>query len=526
MICRLYDETQKEKGDNEMFRNSPTRTVLLALVALCGSLATSLSASSHMDAPLITLDDAANTTDVYAFVSERDGGKYLTTALAVYPFEEPGIGPNKYNFDDAVRYRIHVSTGADLEKGLPTFTYEFQFATQFRNQKTILQSYLGPVEQVGDEGQNLIQRYQVVRQERRNGRRTVLGSGIVPPNNQGLLTRYYNQGNNGEMPAKGGVADESQLDRYTGASIAVLDNGHRAFAGQRDDGFYADIQSIFDLDFSFGGPNKPFDSQGGYNVHTIVLEIPVEEIGDDQQVVGVYASTARRQVRILGSESDRNRGRFVQVARQGNPLFNEALVAIEDKDLYSRSSPARDRTLFAKYALAPELAAVLGGPATNRTDIAAIFIPDFIKVDLSTDAARLAGSPNDPLNPDDVGFHRLSIFGGDVLTSNVQEGFGGGVVPGGWPNGRRFGDDVVDITVIAVLSDLRPETFTIFAAPNTADLDIDGVTANDISFNKGSTVCRDSAERTESRPSLSGSVLDEPMIRPDASSVAGMSGSR
>ena len=75
-----------------------------------------------MDAPLITLDDAANTTDVYAFVSQRDGEKYLTTALAVYPFEEPGIGPNKYNFDDDVLYEIHVATGSDARAGRATYS--------------------------------------------------------------------------------------------------------------------------------------------------------------------------------------------------------------------------------------------------------------------------------------------------------------------------------------------------------------------------------------------------------------------
>src|ERR1044072_233696 len=74
-------------------------------------------ASSHMDAPLITLDDAANTTDVYAFVSQRYGQKYLTTALAVYPHEEPGIGPNKYNFDDDVLYEIRVATAGDVVQG-------------------------------------------------------------------------------------------------------------------------------------------------------------------------------------------------------------------------------------------------------------------------------------------------------------------------------------------------------------------------------------------------------------------------
>ena len=79
-------------------------------------------ASSHMDAPLITLDDAANTTDVYAFVQNENGQKVLVTALAVYPFEEPGIGPNKYNFDDNVLYEIHVATGKDVAAGRKSYS--------------------------------------------------------------------------------------------------------------------------------------------------------------------------------------------------------------------------------------------------------------------------------------------------------------------------------------------------------------------------------------------------------------------
>ena len=100
-------------------------------------------ASSHMDAPLITLDDAANTTDVYAFLSERDGRKFLSTALAVYPFQEPGIGPNTYVFDDNVRYEIHVALGKDAAKGRPTLSYRFDFETVFRDRNTILQAYTG-----------------------------------------------------------------------------------------------------------------------------------------------------------------------------------------------------------------------------------------------------------------------------------------------------------------------------------------------------------------------------------------------
>ncbi len=463
----------------------------LQLMAAAGLLllpTAAARASSHMDAPLITLDDAANTTDVYAFVSQRFGRKYLTTALAVYPHEEPGIGPNKYNFDDDVLYEIRVATGNDVAKGRTTYSYQFTFNTTYRNRNTILQSYLGVINDVGDASQNLIQRYTVDKVDWRNGGRTRLGTGIVPPNNQGNATPKYNRNNDGEQPAQDGVATEAELDVYTSQSIAELQDGYIAFAGQRDDGFYADVQAVFDLLKLRGGPGQAvFDSQGGFNVHTIALNIPIEDIGGDKQVVGVYATTSRRKARILGSDQDFGVGDFTQVARQGNPLFNEGLVAIKDKDLYSRSTPEVDARLFRKYAVTPELAALINAlvfgsnvaPTTNRTDIAGIFIPDLIKVDLSTGPARLAGGgPNHLTNPDDAGFSRLSIFGGDTLKSTVQPGFGGGTVPGGWPNGRRFGDDVLDIAVTALISDLR------VSPPKIVGPAGDNVDKNDIAYNK------------------------------------------
>lgn len=177
------------------------------------------------------------------------------------------------------------------------------------------------------------------------------------------------------------------------------------------------------------------------------------------------------------------------MGRQGNPLFCEGLVAIADKDRYNRSTPASDNALFRKYAETPELAKLINvlvfggsGPAieTNRTDIAGIFIPDLIKVDLSTGPVRVAGSGADhPINPDDAGFSRLGIFGGDVLQSTIQDPFGnGGLIPGGWPNGRRFGDDVVDIAVSALISDLRGPLVI-----RVAD-GIDGVSKNDSGYLK------------------------------------------
>src|SRR5258705_6934011 len=134
---------------------------VIALIA--AHLIGAAQASSHMDAPLITRDPAANTTDVYAFVQNENGTKSLVTALGVYPHEEPGIGPNKYNFDENVLYQIRVATGSDLAAGKPTFSYQFKFETKFKNDATILQSYLGVINDIGDAAQNLTQTYTVTK---------------------------------------------------------------------------------------------------------------------------------------------------------------------------------------------------------------------------------------------------------------------------------------------------------------------------------------------------------------------------
>lgn len=464
---------------------------MLRAAAACGAaifaVTAPAAASSHMDAPAITLDDAANTTDVYAFVTRDAFGRdYLTTALAVYPFEEPGIGPNAYQFDDDVRYAIHVALDDGVARGTPAITFEFDFDTAFANRRTILQSFLGvlaaPAQGQFTANQNRRQTYVVRRIDRATGRTTLIGNGqrdglIVPPNNQGLVTPLYNQANNGDNRAKGGVAREADLDPYTKSAVARLRNGYVAFAGQRDDGFYADIQSIFDLDFSFsaatGTPTKPFDSQGGMNVHTIVLSIPLDQLAargaPAPKLAGVYATTSRKRTnggeRWNKAETPRSTAVYDQVGRQGNPLFVEALLPIRDKDRYNQTAPTEDFAFTASVDN-PELSRVLG--VRPIIDLRTIFTPDLIRVDLTTGPARLAGQD---------GFNRLSVFGGDVLKSAFQDPFGnGGFIPGGWPNGRRFGDDVVDIAVLALGA----------GGPLGADFsgaDIDRVKDNDITYN-------------------------------------------
>src|SRR6266498_4230368 len=155
------------------------------IALLAAHLIGTAHASSHQDAPLIIRDPSANTTDVYAFVQNENGTKSLVTALGVYPHEEPGIGPNKYNFDDNVLYQIHVAVGNDVSAGKASLSYEFEFHTTFKNQNTILQSYLGVINDIGDAAQNLVQTYTVTKVDHRgrHDRRTCLGTGIVPPNN-------------------------------------------------------------------------------------------------------------------------------------------------------------------------------------------------------------------------------------------------------------------------------------------------------------------------------------------------------
>jgi hypothetical protein len=460
-----------------------------------------LRASSHMDAPLITLDHAANTTDVYAFVVVRNGVKYLDVGLVVYPHQEPGVGPNKYNFDPNVLYQIFL---ADPTTGADRVAYQIQFADNYKNSNTILQSYTGVVAANGDSAQNFTQTYTVTKVVGSSS--TVLGTGTVPPNNQGIATPKYNKANDGLQPAKDGVGDAAQLDDYTRNAVATLGtSGYRAFCGQRDDAFYGDINAIFDLLALRSGPNNRFDSQGGFNVHAIVLDIPLADIaGGENQTIGVYATTSRRATTVLtdgaGSSAPAPTGNWVQVGRQGNPLFCEAFIAIQDKDLYNRTKPTSDATLFKKYSDNPELAGLINAlvlksnvaPTTNRADLSAIFIPDVIKVDLSTARARLpGGGPTNVVLPDDAGYSRMSIFGGDVLESPTAghpfrlpgSAIGADTtkfyVPGGWPNGRRFGEDVIDIGVTAVISDLRSIPLTIRSADG-----IDNVNSNDMILNK------------------------------------------
>ena len=146
-------------------------------------------------------------------------------------------------------YEIHVATGADVAAGTPTFTYQFRFTTSFKNQDTILQSFLGVIQNVDDANQNLTQTYTVTKVNRKTNATTVLGTGVVPPNNQGIATPRYERRRQRRERRHVRAFPSGRGPRCStpAQTIKSLSSGYRSFAGQREDGFYADVQAIFDL---------------------------------------------------------------------------------------------------------------------------------------------------------------------------------------------------------------------------------------------------------------------------------------
>ncbi len=457
---------------------------VLGALGLSGGAA---RASSHSDAPLIKLDPQANLTDVYAFRR----GNLLVVEVSVRPFSEPGDGVTYDSFSDDALYSIHIAnpiTGAQVQR------YDFKFSPvssqngSYKNLDTILRygrganingaADAGPINDVGDAHQNFVQTYTVTKTvTSAKGQNTVTPLSpasmtlMVPPYNTGMRTTpKYNDPNTGR--AVSGASTNAGLDTYTRETTYTLPaipnvaGQTTVFAGSREDGFYADTPGIFDLldprilsnknGNGLGQDGTGVDGFKGYNVLHYAIEIPLTDLpsvayqgaftsGGTNSGVGVYASVSRPRVTLRTTTGDNvSSGPYIQVNREANPLFNEVLVAIRDKDNYNRDLPTSDPTKYKTYALNPEVAALINKvygttfATSGRTDLAAVYIPDVIRVDTTTGPANISG---------DSKFNRLGFIGGDTLTAS-----NGALVPGGWPNGRRFGDDVVDIALTAIAS--------------------------------------------------------------------------
>jgi hypothetical protein len=412
-----------------------------------------VGASSHREAPLITQDPLADHTDVYAFVSPAHPDR-VTLVASFIPGEDPSGGPNFYKFDDNVRYDLNVDNDGDAVEDI---VFRFTFRTDVRNQNTFLYN-TGPITSLDDPAWNVRQFYTVTRLDGRPGRRgRVLGESLPTP------------------PVNVGFRSTPNYEALAGAAVATLPDGIRTFAGQRDDSFFVDLD-VFDLLAVPPADTDNSDSLAGYNVHTIAIEVPIGALTstgarpmaptDPGAVIGVWSTASRPSVTVRGDGQERHDSHYVQVSRLGQPLVNEVVIPRGAKDLFNSLHPTGDGAAF-DFVADPEvprlLSALFGieSPAAPRNDLVTIF---------------LTGIPglNQPVNARPAELLRLNVAIPPAATPNPLGVLGGDLA--GFPNGRRPGDDVVDIALRAMAgaTPLTPQ----FNAGINAQLG-DGVHGND-----------------------------------------------
>ncbi len=436
--------------------------------------------SSHREAPQISKDPVADSTDVYAFVSP-DRTDHVTLIANYIPFEDPAGGPNFYEFGNDVLYRILVDNTGD---GYPDVTYEFNFETVVGSGATFLYN-TGPIADISSPSWNRKQFYSVtmVKGYGKNASRRVLAKRLPCP------------------PCNVGPRSTPNYSSLAGQATHSVDSGRvKVFAGQRLDGFFVDLGSIFDLGslrpfqsahlINMPGTSEGVDSLRAANVHSIAIEVPISDLTRNgstpsdpmapEAVIGVWTSASRRKGMVReGFDDDHQSGPWVQVSRLGNPLFNEVIVPMGDKDRWNRLSPESD-SQFAKYVAKPELGGLLpvlypgvfpnldalNKSGYSRADLLAILltgipsgiIPGFQNFTGTTQADELR--LNVAIPPTPAGSrNRFGILGGDL---------------GGFPNGRRVQDDVVAIELRAVAGATVPLVNPAFTPDGAASALYDG----------------------------------------------------
>ena len=411
-------------------------------------------AASHREAPLIAQDPTADNTDLYAFVSPDDSTK-VTLIANFIPFQDPNGGPNFYPFDPNVVYAIHVDNNGDAVEDL---TYEWRFTTEVRNPATFLYN-TGVVTSLDDPDLNVRQFYRLTRIDgpRRTGSvRELSGRLPVPPPNIGPRS----------TPNYGSI----------GGGIQQLTGDVRVFAGQRDEGFYLDL-GIFDL---LGlGSGVVEASTNGFNVSALAIQVPKSaltrsgaapsSLTDPNAIIGVWSTASRFATRTLTAGAQSQSGALVQVSRLGNPLVNEVVIDLARKDAFNGLEPTGDAVALDRVT-DPEVPKLLklifnvDSPPAPRNDLVAIFL---MGIPGLNQPAGVRASEMLRLNmavPPTISPNRMGVLGGDLA---------------GFPNGRRVGDDVLDIALQA-MAGATPLTPGFNRSPNNGLGD--NVSTNDLPY--------------------------------------------
>jgi hypothetical protein len=437
------------------------RKLLIALAAIAAAAiaVTVAVGSSHREAPGTMLDPSADDTDLYAFTA-KDASGSLTVVGDWIPGQNPANGPNFFRFDDRARYYINIDNTGDGKKDL---AYRFQFKTSVRNPNSFLYALPG-ASGYADAKLNVLQRYSITRlRYRYHGAKARVRAHVIARNLP-------------VAPPNIGPKTFPNYQAFVNGAIRTLSDGTKVFVGQREDPFFVDLGATFDainVRKLTGNQGQGKDDFSGMNISSIVLQLPERLVTNDGKavsgpdagnaVVGVYQSTERRRLQVAnragiarhrhkhhGSARKRHgASRWVQVSRLGNPLVNEVVIPLGKKDQFNRTSPDRDAALYGRYVVKPELAAVLNAlfdikaPENDRTDIVQALLQGLPGLNQHRGIDGPPAVDTLKLNlgvPPAASENRFGVIGGDNA---------------GFPNGRRLGDDVVDIELQVVAGFLK-----------------------------------------------------------------------
>jgi len=460
-------------------RNSAIRLLPVAAAALAfASLLPSAQASSHREAPSITTTPKVDATDFYLFNSYEAGRSGYVTMIANYlPLQDAYGGPNYFSLDPNALYEIHIDNNGDAKEDI-TFQFKFKNALKAITLPVGGKNVAIPLIQAGtvtdpaSANLNLNETFSVdiVRGDRRSGTRAAItGSGGItsfnkPVDNIGVKT----------IPDYAGYAAKHI---YT-VAIPGCDMPAKLFVGQRKDPFAVNLGTIFDLvnapvsvitdpALINAAPNTIDDK----NVTTLALEVHKSCLATSaDSVIGGWTTASVRQSQLINPNPKKGHGTaavaggaWVQVSRLGMPLVNEVVIGLPDKDKFNASKPSADAQ-FADYVTNPTLPALIeialalpGTAPTNfpRTDLVTTFLTGIPGVNqpknvVGSEMLRLntaiAAVPFEQQN-------RLGIVG-EILRVGGPQNLANAVDLAGYPNGRRPKDDVVDISLVAVMGGL------------------------------------------------------------------------
>ncbi|MEP7098330.1 MAG: DUF4331 domain-containing protein [Dokdonella sp.] len=435
----------------------PLLTVVAAAIATA-LVAPLASASSHREAPFVTAHPKIDGADFYMFNSYEAGRDGYVTLIADYsPLQDAGAGPNYYTLDPNALYEIHIDNNGDAKEDI---TFQFRFTNTYNKAALTVggKSVPVPLELLGpigsgvssdDAKKNLVESYTVtvVRGDRRTGTATLAGNSS-------------SGGTSFRKPLEN-IGNKSIPDYATYANNHVFNiaipgcDGGRVFVGQRQDPFYVNLGEIFDLVNlnPAGAPAAAPNSLAKKQITAIELEVPTACLAaGGSPIIGGWTTSSLRQARVLnpapqgviaGATPSKGPevvgGAWTQVSRLGMPLVNEVIIGLPDKDRFNSSQP-KDDAQFLDYVTNPTLPALLqvlfpqvtAPTLFPRTDLVSAFLTG---IDTLNKPAGVVPSEMLRLNTSlpakaASAQNTLGVLGGDTS---------------GFPNGRRPGDDVVDI---------------------------------------------------------------------------------